>query len=252
MTRNKMGTFDAVMKGIDLLKEHNLNFSVICVLTSRSLDMAEELYFFFEDLGASSVGFNIDEIEGTNRRSSMDSLDFADKIRDFWRALFKVHFARHSFRLREADGLVQMLRHGSPEITYNHQVDPLAILVVSVQGEVGTFSPELLGQNNVEFDNFSIGNIQTDSLADIIAGERYVRLKNEIEIGVNNCAQTCSYFEVCGGGPPSNKVFELGTFRGTETKYCRAAIMSVTDALVSEAKERMRSEGNVNALVALK
>jgi uncharacterized protein len=52
------------MRGIHKLRDFRLSFDVICVLTSHSLHHAEELYAFFRELGASTVGFNVDQIEG--------------------------------------------------------------------------------------------------------------------------------------------------------------------------------------------
>jgi uncharacterized protein len=47
---------------------------------------------------------------------------------------------------------------------------------------------------------------------------------------------------VCGGGAPVNKLFENGSFMGTETSYCTLTQMVPTD-LVLEAYERLsRSE----------
>ena len=60
-----------------------------------------------------------------------------------------------------------------------------------------------------------------DSLADAIASERFRRLDDEIGRGVEMCRKDCSYFALCGGGPPGNKYFENGTFASTETLFCR-------------------------------
>jgi uncharacterized protein len=83
-TRRGAGTFDAVTRGIEQLRSFGIPFHVICVLTSHSLDRAEELYTFFEELGASTVGFNVDEIEGANCASSMESEGYFERLSRFW------------------------------------------------------------------------------------------------------------------------------------------------------------------------
>ena len=59
-----------------------------------------------------------------------------------------------------------------------------------------------------------------------------VRIRaGEIGEGIEMCRAECKYFPVCGGGVPSNKVFENGTFASTETMYCRLTKKRVTDFL---------------------
>jgi uncharacterized protein len=43
---------------------------------------------------------------------------------------------------------------------------------------------------------------------------------------------------VCGGGGPSNKLFEHDTFVAAETEYCRFHIQAVADLVI----ERMEHE----------
>ncbi|MGO9389722.1 cyclophane-forming radical SAM/SPASM peptide maturase GrrM/OscB [Rhodoblastus sp.] len=250
ITRGKTGTHDKVMRGVQLLREHNIAFSVICVVTSASVDKARELYTFFEELGAASVGFNIDEVEGTNLISSMDEAGFLDRVAVFWKDLFQVHFERRAFVLREADTLVSSIRHSKPGKVHNQQATPFAILAVSVDGAVGTFSPELLGQHHDRFGNFSIGQISSEPLNGMAHNPRFLAMTAEVAAGVSKCATECSYFELCGGGAPSNKLFENGTFDSTSTNYCRAIKMSVIDALLSEARRHKRHYEPINTRAA--
>lgn len=232
VTRAGKGTFDAVMRGIDRLRESEMDFSVICVLTSDSLDRAEEMYEFFHSIGASSVGFNVDELEGTNLSTSMDTDGYFERLSAFWDTMFRIHFERRAFQLREADTLVEAIRYGEPESANSQQVNPFAIITVGVDGSIGTFSPELLGQQDRRYGNFSIGNIISQGLREITANPRFQAMKAEIEAGVRRCSEECSYYELCGGGAPSNKIAERGAFDVTETKYCRSTKKVVVDSML--------------------
>jgi uncharacterized protein len=53
-----------------------------------------------------------------------------------------------------------------------------------------------------------------------------------IQAGVDACRVSCDYFELCGGGCPSNKFFEAKDFGATETLYCRIRNQYVADAVV--------------------
>lgn len=235
-SRRGSGTFDAVFRGVERLRSFDIPFHVICVLTAESLGRAEELYTFFQECGAATVGFNVDEIEGANNSSSMSGEDYFERLSNFWDSLFRIHFERHAFHLREADDLIASLRYGTLGQT-SSMARPFEYITVAVDGSVGTFAPELLGQRHDRFGNFSIGNIHSESMLQMAAGERFLRQMAEIDKGVHRCSEECSYFQVCGGGSPSNKISEHGTFAATETKFCRATKILVVDSLLRVAKE---------------
>jgi uncharacterized protein len=54
-----------------------------------------------------------------------------------------------------------------------------------------------------------------------------------MEAGVRACRDSCAYFGVCGGGAGSNKYWEHGSFRVTETQACRYRIQIVTDVVLA-------------------
>ncbi|WP_204326138.1 hypothetical protein, partial [Stenotrophomonas maltophilia] len=45
------------------------------------------------------------------------------------------------------------------------------------------------------------------------------------------CQSECAYFGVCGGGAPSNKIFEDNSADSTETAYCRSHKRAIDVAL---------------------
>jgi uncharacterized protein len=71
-TRSGQGTHARVMKGIETLRRNGVPFHVICVVGADTLDAAGELVDFFVAEDIHDVGFNIEEIEGVHRRSSLE------------------------------------------------------------------------------------------------------------------------------------------------------------------------------------
>ncbi|MBK9778624.1 MAG: hypothetical protein IPP55_01005 [Anaerolineales bacterium] len=90
--RNGKGTHSKVMEGIKLLQKENINFEVIAVLTSFSLDYPDEIYNFFIENKITGVGFNLDEIEGTHLTSSYQNENAENKYRQFMRRLMELLF----------------------------------------------------------------------------------------------------------------------------------------------------------------
>jgi uncharacterized protein len=53
---------------------------------------------------------------------------------------------------------------------------------------------------------------------------------------LEQCRQTCEYFDICLGGCPANKIFENGTFDSTETLFCRLAKKAVIDVVLERVE----------------
>ena len=47
------------------------------------------------------------------------------------------------------------------------------------------------------------------------------------------CRRNCRYFDLCGGGAPSNKYFGNGSFVSDETLYCRSSIRVPIDIVLT-------------------
>lgn len=54
-----------------------------------------------------------------------------------------------------------------------------------------------------------------------------------------NCVARHAYFAVCGGGCPSNKLAEHGTFVATETTKCRFKIQAMADLLMERLERQI-------------
>jgi uncharacterized protein len=222
-TRSGQGTFERVEEGMRLLREHRVPFDVITVLTSDALDYPDELFDFYQAHEIQNIGFNVEEIEGPHRISSLLGSGTAERFRRFLdRFLMLALAADPPLEVREFTSSAEALLlspYGPGSRTQENK--PWAIVNVDCDGNFGTFSPELLGLSSSAHGSFCLGNVATHTLDDVLALERYQRLEADITRGVERCRETCRYFAFCGGGPPANKFFENGDFASTETLFCR-------------------------------
>ena len=246
-TRKGEGTHAKAMRGAERLKAAGIDFGVVAVISDFSLDYPDEIYEFFRDLEIEGVGFNIEEIEGTHAESSFDQEDSEDAER-------KVRqFLQHVFDRNKADGFPLRIREFesarenilAPELNqapngryYNLEVDPLAMLNVDCFGNFSTFSPELLGQATETYGSFNFGHVGRNHLFDATDNEAFQRVLADIERGNRRCAETCPYWEFCGGASPSNKYYENGSFDSTETRHCRCMIQMPMEIVLADLEER--------------
>ena len=68
---------------------------------------------------------------------------------------------------------------------------------------------------------------------------RFQQLWGDIRRGVEACRDECGFFDVCGGGNPSNKIAENGDASSTETLNCRARIKITSSFLMDIVEQRI-------------
>jgi uncharacterized protein len=228
-TRSGKGTLDAALRGIAKLRESNIPFHAITVLTHAALEFPDEMHEFYEEHGIGRVGFNIEEIEGSHRATSLLAFDAQRRYSAFMRRFLELVDEAHGNPVvREADAVFGMLQ-AQVSFVRDQQNAPWTIVSVGVDGGFTTFSPELIGVQSVDYGDFTIGNVLRDSFADAAMSERFRKLDADIDAGVTACRTSCDYFSYCGGGAPANKYFENGSMRSTETLYCRLTKKALVD-----------------------
>lgn len=242
--RARRGIFDRVRSGILKLQEHEIEFSVIAVLTRDSIGSADELWEFYKSAGIRRVGFNIDEKEGVNRQSTLSNSRHLGDLRRFMRRIAELQAIDPSIECRELANMRRYLT--SPDGTKVAKSDniPGAILNFDVHGNFTTFSPELLGQTHPRYGTFAWGNVHTNIWSDLARNPSFQRAWEDIDLGVSMCRNACDYFPICGGGCPSNKLAEHGTFAAKETQSCRLHVQAVADVMIERLEAEIATKTN--------
>ncbi|HYU12513.1 MAG TPA: cyclophane-forming radical SAM/SPASM peptide maturase GrrM/OscB [Stellaceae bacterium] len=234
VTRAGRGTFDRTIAGIRRLRHHGVPFHVISVLSAESLAAPREMFDFYVSEEIDRVCFNVEESEGDHVSRSFGETGIEDAyyrfLREFWR-LAAASPGKFTL-IREIDEATRVVLRPKEEVFFNQLVEPFAITSMDWAGNVATFSPELLGLKNAGYDDFILGNINRDLLADLAEGPVLRKMRADIAAGVELCRQSCEYFSVCGGGEPVNKLAENGSFVSTETTFCRMTKMRATDLVL--------------------
>lgn len=237
--RSGRGSFDRTLRGLRLLQENGITFSVIMVLTSASVTQYERIWDFCVEHGLQRIAFNAEEIEGANRTSSMNGerslekyqefLEYFDRKRretDFW------------VDIRELDRLEERIRSAAfPPVCSTNS--PFHIMSFDLEGNVSTYCPELLS-TNINGESYHFGNVNDKSLAEIFGTQKFGKNFAEIEVGKAMCADQCGCFSLCGGGNPSNKISEHGTFATAQTMNCRYKIQVPAEVVLTRLE---RSHG---------
>lgn len=240
MTRAKKGTYDKVIAGVDLLVRNGMEFSVVTVLTEQALRNPDLLFSFYKDHSIRRVGFNIDEVTGANSFSSVGRSQLEDLYKKFMARMLELTDSEgQTLQIRDFKRYKRLILSGV-KYTLNQLCRPLAVLAINCDGYFSTFCPELLTAcSNAYPEGFTIGNVMRDTLEDALRSPRFLRMRSEIMAGVEKCRGTCDYFGLCGGGAPSNKLFENGTFACAETTFCRFTRKALIDVTLADLERKV-------------
>jgi uncharacterized protein len=243
-SRNGKGTFEEAMRGLRVLQDNSFPFHVITVLTKDSLHSASKLFEFYFANGITQLAFNTEEIEGVHTSSSLQAGDADRKIREFYREFFDLATrSQPQLHVREFEGAFHAIVNPSSRDYGNPMTEPLRFVSIGVNGEISTFSPELLGYSNGRHHTFVFGNVHLNNLADVLENPDFLSAQEEIDLGVQACSNSCEYFGICLGGVPGNKLFEKDSFAVTETLFCRLSKKAVIDVVL----ERIEGELGISS-----
>jgi uncharacterized protein len=235
--RRGAGTFERTMAAIRLLQQNRFPFHAIAVLTNASLGAADEILEFFVENGIVDVGFNIEEREGVNTSSSLQSAA-ESVVRSFFEEM-AAFCTRHPgvLRIRELSGATTAILDRQSSAYGNPQTEAVRIVTVGVDGSLSTFSPELIGAQSPAYGDFKFGSVYSGGIAGMLSDPFFKKAERDIARGVECCRSGCDYFEVCLGGAPANKYFENGDLASTETMYCRFSKKTVVDVILAALEQ---------------
>ena len=247
VTRAGKGTHAKALEGAALLQKNNIRFHIIAVITAESCNYPDEIFNFFKDLGVEYLGLNFEEVEGGNMSSSFEN-GRSEKVYEFLGRLYELQEQNdHRMVIREFLNSKQSII-GDPfaehykvndGMRFNHQTVPYAIISVDYEGNFSSFSPELLGQKSDRYGDFALGNVYSNSFEDALDTPKFRLMNYDIQSGIDTCKNTCEYYYVCGGGAPSNKYYENGSFDSAETMYCKLSVKTPTDIVLSKLEKEV-------------
>ncbi len=256
-TRKGEGTFDKAMRGMECLKKNNVPFGVVSVISDVSVDHPDEMYDFYREHGITGIGFNIEEVEGANESSSLNENGGIDRIQAFLKQFYLRNKADgfplnvREFQIAERNIMEPGWCSDPSGKYYNMESDPFGMINVDCFGKFSSFSPELLGQPTEKYGSFNFGNLLSGGLFDATLNESFQKVLADIEAGNRKCAETCAFYDYCGGSAPSNKYYENGTFDSAETHQCRSTVQIPMQIVLEDLEEDLGINDDVSPLIEL-
>jgi uncharacterized protein len=191
--RNKegRGSWKDVMRGVEALRRHKVEFNILCVLSQVNVEKPRELYRFFRSLGVDNMQF-IPLAEFGPGGEPLPYSITAEQYGRFLVELFEIWWPdRRRVRVRFFDNLAEAVAGRKPGACTMHETcDSYA--VVEYNGDV--FPCDFF----VEKD-WKLGNIAVDSWAEIARRTRRFAFAAKKTLAHPEC-MACEYQPICHGG----------------------------------------------------
>ena len=222
-TRNGGGTLDRVLRGMQLLRDHDIFFDVITVLTSTSLDYPDELFDFYIEHGITDVAFNVEEIEGPHVTSSLAGSGMEPRFRRFYSRFMDLALSSDPpLRVREFEASRSSIARPEQLTRRTQENRPFGILNVDCEGNFSTYSPELLGLSSPRLGSFALGNVATDSLESVLAHAAVSSPLTTKSAAAWICARkAAAIIRSAAAVRPATSISRMATSPRRETLSCR-------------------------------
>jgi uncharacterized protein len=227
------GTWHQVMRGVEYLKKHNVEFNALCVLSQANIGKAAEIYKFFRTMGIDYVQYiPLSEFDGLGQ-----PLPFTitpEQYGQFLCETFELWWPdRRKVRIRYFDNIAEALAGQKPGSCTLHETCD-SYVVVEYNGDV--YPCDFFVQKD-----WKLGNINVDSWAEISRRPRRRQFAATKTISHPEC-QVCEYQSICHGGCPKERHARRASFDDLDY-FCAAYKMIFRKAVEPLRKEVQRITG---------
>lgn len=227
------GSFGRVMRGIEHLRRHRVDFNILTVVHKENVGKAAEMMRFFESEGFAFVqfipcmDFRAQEINrpGVYDITPEEYGDFLCEAFDYW---YNEGEPRTSIRF--FDEMLNVYVHREPGLCIHRAACPQTII---------------LEQNGDAFpcdffinSDWKVGNVGTDSIDEILAHPLYDKFL-KMKPNLPEPCQTCEWKKLCHGGCPRNREWSDDLLTSDVDYFC-----SSYKQVYSYGDERMKQLGD--------
>ena len=209
------GTFKRVMRGIELMQQHGVDFNTLSVINDYNIGYPVEIYRFFKEIGSQFMQFTPIVERLGSRDDGLELLTADDQPEDMELAPWSVSpLAYGNFYIRMFD---EWVRHDVGQYYVQLFDATLACTVGEPPGVclyAKTCGHALAMEHNGDvyacdhfvYPEYLRGNIQHDSLVSITLSADQQRFGSDKHTRLPHHCQTCPYLHLCHGECPKNRI----------------------------------------------
>lgn len=199
-------SIEHVVKNIALLKQHGIRPGIFSVVTESSYGHASEYFTFLEESGIESAGFCFCYNPRDNCVADPEPLS------NYLMECFDIYYhSNRRVRIREFDfALLALYGKGHRGCVHNCRRECGNFLSYTPDGSVCFCDA-------YEKDTFVVGNLHTQSLAEILQGDSFISTREIYRIPAKGSCRECEWKEICGCGCRRN---DFGEGKDRRSYFC--------------------------------
>ncbi len=211
--RDKGGlpTFVKVMKGIDLLKKHGVEFNAMAVVNEYNANYPVEFFQFFKELGVKYIQFApiVERINQQENGLKLTTPDEEAELAEF--SVLPIQWGKFLVGLfdewiKEDVGNIYIQMFDSTLANWVGEQPGICTLARHC-GHAGVmeFNGDVYSCDHFVFPEYKLGNINTDSLASMMYSEKQLKFGTDKYDTLPRQCLECEFLFACNGECPKNR-----------------------------------------------
>ena len=199
-TRDKRPSFYNVMKGVELLKKHRVEFNILAVVNDYNVDYPLDFYNFFKSIDVQFIQFTpiVEQIDGQMAPWNVP----ADKWGDFLIAIFNEW-------VKQDVGKIFIQMFDSALANWVGE-EPGVCIFAKKCGHAGVmeFNGDVYACDHFVYPKYKIGNIYSNTLLEMMYSPKQINFGNDKYDKLPNQCKSCKYQFACTGECPKNRIIK--------------------------------------------
>ncbi len=222
--KNKGGkdTFNQVMKGIELLQKHGVEFNTLSVINDYNVDYPLEIYNFFKEIGSKYM--QLSPIVEKITQSRPDGLHLlppdglgsddavlapwtvdAKKFGEFYIAIFD------EWVKKDVGKYYVQLFDAALAGTIGEQPGVCIFGETCGHATAMEFNGDVYACDHYVFPEYKIGNIKTHTVYEMVFSEKQLRFGADKRDTLPTQCKQCEFLKLCHGECPKNRIIKTKT-----------------------------------------
>lgn len=199
-TLDNRPSFYQVMKGVELLKKHGVEFNIMGVVNDYNSDYPLQFYHFFKSIDCHYIQFApiVEQIDGKPARWNVRTQawgDFLIAIFDEW--------------VRNDVGDYYIQYFDSTLANWVGQ-EPGVCTLAKTCGQAGVmeFNGDVYSCDHMVYPQYKLGNIKTNTLTQMMYSRQQQQFGNDKYDALPAQCRSCNYLFACNGECPKNRIIQ--------------------------------------------
>lgn len=215
------GTFKQVMRGIELLQKHGVEFNTLSVINSYNVDYPLEIYRFFKEIGSTYMQFSpiVERVlkskanKGIKLISPNDKADFTltpTTVNPHKFGLFYIQIFDEWVKQDVGKYFIQLF-DATLAGTVGHPTGTCIFAKTCGHASVMEFNGDVYSCDHFVFPQYKIGNIRSQSVFEMMFSEKQKRFgADKYDTLPSQCIE-CEFLKLCYGECPKNRISKTVT-----------------------------------------